>query len=157
MSTVSRASFSEVPSGIHAVSNTTSNIHQVPAGALDEIWMYLSSASSTTATVTLGNTSYTATVDSTNSPLTVIPGVTCGEYLGEFNPNATSTVFSIVRQSDGKIILSGGFTFVGGVARNRIARVGGNGSLGAGGTPAPFVRVSTAGQVTVSGYVNRIQ
>jgi hypothetical protein len=40
-----------------------------------------------------------------------------------FNPNANSTVRSVVQQSDGKILLGGEFTSVAGVTRNRIARV----------------------------------
>jgi hypothetical protein len=46
-----------------------------------------------------------------------------------FDPNANSTVNSVVLQSDGKILLGGLFTSVGGVTRNRIARVFENGSL----------------------------
>jgi len=40
-----------------------------------------------------------------------------------FNPNVNSTVSSIAVQSDGKILLGGGFTTIGGVGRNFIARL----------------------------------
>jgi uncharacterized delta-60 repeat protein len=50
-------------------------------------------------------------------------------YIGEFNLGLNNTVQSIAQQSDGKILLGGNFTSVGGVTRNRIARVFENGDL----------------------------
>lgn len=40
-----------------------------------------------------------------------------------FDPNANGVVWSIALQSDGKILVGGKFTSIGGQARNRIARV----------------------------------
>jgi uncharacterized delta-60 repeat protein len=40
-----------------------------------------------------------------------------------FNPNASGNVFSIVVQTDGQILVGGGFTSIGGQTRNRIARL----------------------------------
>src|SRR6267378_3497563 len=40
-----------------------------------------------------------------------------------FNPNANSAVLSIAVQADGKILVGGGFTSIGGQPRNRIARL----------------------------------
>jgi uncharacterized delta-60 repeat protein len=40
-----------------------------------------------------------------------------------FNPNASSIIRTVREQSDGKIIIGGGFTTVGGTARNRLARL----------------------------------
>jgi uncharacterized delta-60 repeat protein len=40
-----------------------------------------------------------------------------------FNPNANSTIFSIVVQMDGKILAGGAFMSIGGQPRNRIARL----------------------------------
>ena len=40
-----------------------------------------------------------------------------------FDPNANNTVNSIAIQPDGKIIIGGAFTIVGGQMRNRIARL----------------------------------
>ena len=40
-----------------------------------------------------------------------------------FNPNANNPVYTIAVQGDGKILIGGTFTSVGGTARNRIARV----------------------------------
>ncbi|MCX6878653.1 MAG: choice-of-anchor D domain-containing protein [Verrucomicrobia bacterium] len=57
-----------------------------------------------------------------------------------FNPDANSTVYtprvySLALQADGKILMSGGFTTVGGAGRNRIARLNPDGSLDAGFNP----------------------
>lgn len=46
-----------------------------------------------------------------------------------FNPNASGAVLSIVVQPDGKILIGGFFTTVGGQTRNRIARLEQDGSL----------------------------
>ena len=40
-----------------------------------------------------------------------------------FNPNANSSVYSIAVQADGKILVGGVFTDIGGQTRNRIARL----------------------------------
>jgi uncharacterized delta-60 repeat protein len=42
---------------------------------------------------------------------------------------ANGTVYSVASQLDGKILIGGGFTSVGGIARNRIARLNADGSL----------------------------
>ena len=49
-----------------------------------------------------------------------------------FNPNPDSSVYSAVAQPDGKILLGGAFTTVGGTARNYVARINPDGSLDAG-------------------------
>jgi uncharacterized delta-60 repeat protein len=46
-----------------------------------------------------------------------------------FDPNANATVSAIVLQPDGKILLGGPFTTIGGQTRNRIARVNSDGTL----------------------------
>ena len=46
-----------------------------------------------------------------------------GEILDTFDPSANSSLESIALQSDGKILLGGGFTSVAGTTRNRIARL----------------------------------
>src|SRR5947207_4012778 len=48
-----------------------------------------------------------------------------------FNPNANGTIRAMVSQPDGKMIIGGDFTTVGGIARNRIARVNPDGTLDA--------------------------
>src|SRR4030066_154984 len=52
-----------------------------------------------------------------------------------FNPNANGGIFAIAIQSDNKILLGGGFTTIGGVTRNRIARVNSDGTLDTGFNP----------------------
>src|SRR5205814_3802112 len=42
-----------------------------------------------------------------------------------FDPNANGSVFSIAVQADGKILVGGDFTSIGGQTRNRIARLDG--------------------------------
>ncbi len=46
-----------------------------------------------------------------------------------FNPDANSTVYALAQQADGKIVVGGQFTTMGGVTRNRIARLNPDGSL----------------------------
>src|SRR4030066_140562 len=52
-----------------------------------------------------------------------------------FNPNANGGIFAIAIQSDNKILLGGGFTTIGGVTRNYIARVNSDGTLDTGFNP----------------------
>ena len=51
------------------------------------------------------------------------------DALDSFNPNANSSVRVIVVQSDGKILIGGNFTTIGGVTRNNIARLNSDGTL----------------------------
>lgn len=46
-----------------------------------------------------------------------------------FDPNVNGTVFAAVPLTDGKILIGGSFTQVGGVERNRLARLHSNGTL----------------------------
>src|SRR5438876_6503722 len=48
-----------------------------------------------------------------------------------FNPNANSDVDAIALQADGKIVVGGFFTSIGGQTRNRIARLDPHGTLAA--------------------------
>ena len=52
-----------------------------------------------------------------------------------FNPNANNDVYSIALQADGKILLGGRFTTIGGVQRNYIARLNADGTLDTGFNP----------------------
>jgi uncharacterized delta-60 repeat protein len=54
-----------------------------------------------------------------------------GELDGDFDPGTgpNDMVYSIVAQTDGKIIIAGSFTTVNGTGRNRIARLNADGSL----------------------------
>ena len=46
-----------------------------------------------------------------------------------FNPNAGSFVYSVALQSDGKILVGGAFTSIGGQTRNRVARLNPDGTV----------------------------
>jgi uncharacterized delta-60 repeat protein len=52
-----------------------------------------------------------------------------------FNPNSIGAVISFAVQADGKVLIGGGFSTVGGVARNNIARLNADGSLDTGFNP----------------------
>ncbi len=77
-----------------------------------------------------------------------------------FNPGlgANDTVWSVALQTDGKVIIGGDFTMVGGVARNHIARLNTDGTLdtsfdpgtGADGT-VNAVAVQTDGKIIIGG------
>ncbi|HEX8197861.1 MAG TPA: BACON domain-containing carbohydrate-binding protein [Pyrinomonadaceae bacterium] len=60
--------------------------------------------------------------------------ITCGKTQAQwsvdsFNPNASDFVHSVVIQQDGKILIGGDFTSLGGQSRSRIARLNTDGSL----------------------------
>jgi len=46
-----------------------------------------------------------------------------------FDPNPNGTIYSITTRADGKILIGGNFTTVGGVTSSRIARLNPDGSL----------------------------
>jgi uncharacterized delta-60 repeat protein len=56
-------------------------------------------------------------------------GVEAGELDTLFNPNASAVVNAAAVQPDGRIILAGNFTTMGGTARDRVARVNQDGTL----------------------------
>ncbi|MBI2924699.1 MAG: DUF1929 domain-containing protein [Verrucomicrobia bacterium] len=76
---------------------------------------------------------------------------TGGSLDTSFNPGTVATdgtdptVFSVAVQSDGKVLVAGGFISLNNAGRNRIARLLGNGALD------PDFRASTAGQVSECG------
>jgi uncharacterized delta-60 repeat protein len=62
-------------------------------------------------------------------------GNVAGDLDTGFNPNAEWIVFSLAVQADGKVLIGGYFTAVGGVARNFIARLNADGSVDTGFNP----------------------
>ena len=54
-----------------------------------------------------------------------------------FNPDVDGTVFAVVAQPDGKLLVGGQFTSVGGVARSNLARLNADGSVDTGFNPSP--------------------
>lgn len=78
-----------------------------------------------------------------------------------FNPNGSDDVTSIVTQPDGKILLGGLFTSMGGTPRNRIARINPNGSLDTGFDPnangvVTSVALQADGRILVAGFFTAI-
>lgn len=78
----------------------------------------------------------------------------------EFNPNAStsrSVVNAIVVQPDGKILVGGSFTRIGGSTRNRIARLNTNGTLDTGFNPnvrngiVNTIAIQSDGKILVGG------
>jgi len=78
-----------------------------------------------------------------------------------FNPGASSTVYCLAVQADGKILVGGQFGTLGGQTCNCIGRLNADGSLdssfnpGAGGAPAPYINslaVQADGKVLVGGF-----
>ncbi|MES2737227.1 MAG: choice-of-anchor D domain-containing protein [Verrucomicrobiota bacterium] len=53
----------------------------------------------------------------------------------DFNPNVNGDVYAVVIQPDGKMVIGGSFSTVGGTGRNNIARLNADGSLDAGFNP----------------------
>ena len=72
-----------------------------------------------------------ASNDGDESPFTVSCMGTGIYQDPNFNPNASALVQTLGLQTDGKILIGGAFTTIGGVTRNRIARLNANGSLDA--------------------------
>jgi uncharacterized delta-60 repeat protein len=67
---------------------------------------------------------------------------------------ADPTVYSVAVQSDGKVLIGGGFTMVSGTTRNGIARLTGNGSLDSfnpGANPVRAIAVQGDGKVVIGG------
>ncbi len=52
-----------------------------------------------------------------------------GQMADAFNPSVNEAVFAIEMQPDGKILIGGNFTSVGGQMRNRVARINADGTL----------------------------
>ncbi len=59
-----------------------------------------------------------------------------GELDEGFNPNANNAVAALASQADGKVLVGGAFTTMGGTTRNRIARLNVNGMLDTGFNPS---------------------
>jgi uncharacterized delta-60 repeat protein len=66
----------------------------------------------------------------------VLPGISYSESVVDgFNPNASRYIYSIALQTDGKVLIGGQFTTIGGVTRSNIARLNPDGTLDTGFNP----------------------
>ncbi len=81
-----------------------------------------------------------------------------------FNPDANARVWTTAVQPDGKIIIGGLFTTVGGVTRNRIARVNADGSLdtafnpdvGGSSSSVLAIAVQPDGKIIIGGFFTAV-
>jgi hypothetical protein len=74
----------------------------------------------------------------------------------EFNPGANSEIIPLIIQPDGKIVVGGDFTTLGGQARSRIGRLNPDGSLDNGFNPGASgyvfaIAMREAGDLVVAG------
>ena len=79
----------------------------------------------------------------------------------DFNPIANGDTYSSAMQTDGKIVMGGVFTTVGGVARNRIARLNSDGTFDAGFNPdvngeVHSVAVQADGRILIAGLFTTV-
>src|SRR6266513_869262 len=61
--------------------------------------------------------------------LVCLPSTSRAQLVDSFDPNANNEVRVLAVQADGKILVGGSFSGIGGQTRNRIARVNPDGSL----------------------------
>jgi uncharacterized delta-60 repeat protein len=78
-----------------------------------------------------------------------------------FNPNAGGLVYSLVVQTDGKILLGGDFTAVGGATRYRIARLNADGTVDSGFNPVVnnvvfSLALQADGKILLGGYFTTV-
>jgi hypothetical protein len=79
----------------------------------------------------MGKKGYTVLCLVLSLMVVVLPGKAYSvSALDGFDPDADGRVQCIAVQSDGKILVGGGFTGIGEVTRNRIARLNPDGSMG---------------------------
>lgn len=84
-----------------------------------------------------------------------------GDVEPGFNPLANGEVASATLQPDGRILIGGAFTTVGGVARNRIARLNADGTLDTGFNPnanadVRGMMVQANGKILISGQFTEV-
>jgi uncharacterized delta-60 repeat protein len=90
-----------------------------------------------------------------------VPAVKAQSSLDGFDPNANGTVRAVAVQTDGKILIGGSFTAIGGVTRNSIARLNTDGTLDAAFDPnansAVFsIAVQPDGKILLGGFFTTV-
>jgi hypothetical protein len=107
-----------------------------------------------------------ASSDADESPFDISLSGTGIEQVASFDPNANSLVYAAAMQPDGKMVVSGSFTTLDGVTRNRVARFNALGTMDYNFNPdvnsdvrcivvQPDGKVLIAGAFTVVGGVTR--
>jgi len=84
-----------------------------------------------------------------------------GDVDTSYNPDVDGTVWSIVTQPDGKVIIGGDFTMVGGVTRNNLARLNADGSLDGSFNPnvndlVTCIAVQADGRIVIGGLFTQV-
>ncbi|MFM8336883.1 MAG: delta-60 repeat domain-containing protein, partial [Opitutaceae bacterium] len=79
-----------------------------------------------------------------------------------FNPDVDGTVFTVVAQPDGKLLVGGQFTSVGGISRSNLARLNADGSVDTAFNPSPnapvrAVLVQRDNRVVIGGDFTTVQ
>ena len=79
-----------------------------------------------------------------------------------FNPDVDGTVLTVVTQPDGKLLVGGQFTAVGGVSRSNLARLNADGSVDTAFNPAPngpvrALLVQRDGRIVLGGDFTTVQ
>ncbi len=102
-----------------------------------------------------------ASNDPDESPFDITLSGTGTRMDNGFNPNANNFVYGVAVQADGKILLGGSFTTVGGTGRNRIARLNADGTLDPGFNPNAddsvySVAMQADGKILLGGYFNTV-
>jgi hypothetical protein len=111
------------------IDGTNTLLHTFADNNTYETWLYASAPANTTVTITSPLGSVVDLTVSATTEVALLNGQMLSYGLKYFNSAASSVVFSLAVQSDGKILLGGSFTSVGGTTRNYIARVHANGAL----------------------------
>ncbi|MEI6607773.1 MAG: choice-of-anchor D domain-containing protein, partial [Verrucomicrobiota bacterium] len=98
-----------------------------------------------------------ALIHGTVNPALAVPG----DVESGFNPLVNGEVASATLQPDGRILIGGAFTTVGGVARNRIARLNADGTLDTGFNPnanadVRGLMVQANGKILISGQFTTV-
>ncbi|MCX6874766.1 MAG: choice-of-anchor D domain-containing protein [Verrucomicrobia bacterium] len=94
--------------------------------------------------------------------LTALPGRAAdGDVDPGFDPSANGAVLSAVAQADGKILLGGSFTSVGGATRYHVARLNADGTLDAGFDPnvndyVESLSVQPDGKIVMGGFFTTV-
>ena len=94
--------------------------------------------------------------------VSALPGISNSQSaIYGFDPNANSEVNSIAIQADGKILVGGDFTIIGGATRNYIARLNPDGSLDTDFNPnanstVHCIAVQADGKILIGGVFNVI-
>src|ERR1017187_6248760 len=92
---------------------------------------------------------------------TLSPSPAFAQAPDTFNPGASYKVYSLAVQADGKILVGGGFTTLGGQTRNYLGRLNVDGTVDSGFNPGAnnyvlSLAVQADGKILVGGYFSTL-